>query len=113
MRHTERRVGEVVIVGLDGKLTIGRGDVALRSAVHDLLDRGEKKIVIDLGGVSYMDSAGTGELVASYTSASNRGAKLVLLNLTSKLRDLLMFTQLISVFDSYSDEDEAVSSFDG
>jgi anti-sigma B factor antagonist len=112
MKFTERRIDDVVIVDLSGKLTIGKGDVALRSAVLDLLDRDEKKIVLNLGGVTYMDSAGTGELVASYTSASNRGAKLVLLNLTSKLRDLLMFTQLISVFDSYHDEAEAIAAFD-
>lgn len=112
MKYTERRIGDVIILDLDGQLTIGKGDVVLRGAVLDLLDRGEKQIVLNLGRVSYMDSAGTGELVASHTSASNRGGTLVLLNLSSRLRDLLLFTQPISVFESYSDEDEAVASFD-
>lgn len=111
MKHSERRVEDVVIVEFSGKLTLGGGDVQLRQTINDLLDRGEKKILLDLGGVSYMDSAGTGELVASYTSSNNRGASLKLLNLSSKVRDLLMFTQLISVFEDYSDVAEAVHSF--
>ncbi len=112
LKHHERRVGDVVIVELSGKLTLGSGDVQLRQVVSDLLDRGEKKILLDLGGVTYMDSAGTGELVAAYTSCNNKGAKLKLLNLSSKVRDLLMFTQLISVFEDYNDVAEAVHSFD-
>lgn len=112
MKHHERHVEEVVIVELKGKLTLGGGDVQLRQIVGDLLERGEKRILLDLGGVSYMDSAGTGELVAAYTSCNNRGARLKLLNLSSKVRDLLMFTQLISVFEDYSDVAEAVHSFD-
>jgi len=111
MKHTERRVDDVVIIELQGKLTLGTGDVQLRQIITDLLDRGEKKILLDLGAVSYMDSAGTGELVASYTSANNRGATLKLLNLSAKVRDLLMFTQLISVFEDYTDVAEAVHSF--
>jgi anti-sigma B factor antagonist len=112
MRHHEKRVEDVVVVELQGKLTLGGGDVQLRQLVNDLLDRGEKKILLDLGGVNYMDSAGTGELVASYTSCNNRDAEMKLLNLSSKVRDLLMFTQLISVFEDYSDLAEAVHSFD-
>jgi anti-sigma B factor antagonist len=112
MKHHEKRVDEVVIVELKGKLTLGGGDVQLRQIVSDLLDRGEKRILLDLGGVKYMDSAGTGELVASYTSCNGKGASLKLLNLSSKVRDLLMFTQLISVFEDYSDVAEAVQSFE-
>ena len=108
MKISERHVDDVVIVELNGKLTLGAGDVQLRQVVTDLLDRDEKKILLDLGKVKYMDSAGTGELVASYTSCNNRGASMKLLNLTAKVRDLLMFTQLISVFEDYS---EAVHSF--
>lgn len=111
MKWTERRNGEVVIVDLKGKLTLGSGDIQLRQIVRDLLDRGEKNIVLNLDKVSYMDSAGVGELVASYTTATNRDANLKLLNLTSKIRDLLQFTQLISVFEHYHDEQEAVASF--
>lgn len=111
MKHHERRVDDVVIVELKGKLTLGGGDVQLRQIVNELLERGEKKILLDLGGVGYMDSAGTGELVAAYTSASNKSAEVKLLNLTAKTRELLQFTQLITVFEDYNDVAEAVHSF--
>ena len=111
MKVSERRIDGVVIVDLKGKLTLGTGDVQLRQVIRDMLDRGEKSIVLNLGDVGYMDSAGVGELVASFTTAQAQGADLKLLNLTSKVRDLLQFTQLISVFDSYTDEQEAVASF--
>ena len=110
MEWVERRVEDVVIIDLKGKLTLGSGDV-LRSIIRDLLDRDEKNILLNLHKVSYMDSAGVGELVASYTTSSNREADLKLLNLTSKIRDLLQFTQLISVFEHFSDETEAIESF--
>jgi anti-sigma B factor antagonist len=112
MKHSERRVDDVVIIDLDGKLTLGTGDVQLRQLIADVLERGEKKILLNLEKVSYMDSAGTGELVAAYTSSENQGASLKLLNLTAKVRDLLMFTQLISVFEDFSDVAEAVHSFE-
>lgn len=111
MKHRERQVDGVVIVALSGRLTLGSGDVQLRQLVNDLLERDETKILLDLGGISYMDSSGTGELVASYTSCMNRGAQLKLLNLSSKVRDLLLFTQLISIFEDYNDVAEAVHSF--
>lgn len=111
MKVTERREGGVVILDLKGKLTLGAGDVQLRQVIRDVLDRNEKAILLNLGDVGYMDSAGVGELVASFTTAEANGAELKLLNLTSKVRDLLQFTQLISVFDSFSDEKEAVASF--
>lgn len=111
MKHHERRVEDVCIVELKGKLTLGGGDVQLRQIVNDLLERGERKILLDLGAVTYMDSAGTGELVSAYTSCQNRDAEMKLLNLSSKVRDLLMFTQLITVFEDYSDVAEAVHSF--
>jgi anti-sigma B factor antagonist len=112
MKFTERREGGVVVIDLKGKLTLGSGDVQLRQIIRDVLDRGEKAILLNLAGVGYMDSAGVGELVASFTTAEAQGADLKLLNLTSKVRDLLQFTQLISVFESFSDEKEAVASFD-
>jgi anti-sigma B factor antagonist len=111
MKWNERRNNDVVVIDLKGKLTLGSGDVQLRSIIRDLLDRDERNIVLNLDKVSYMDSAGVGELVASYTTASNREADMKLLNLTSKIRDLLQFTQLISVFESFSDQAEAVASF--
>ena len=105
MKFNERRVDEVVIIDLSGKLTLGSGDVKLRQIIRDLLDRGEKKIVLNLDKVGYMDSAGVGELVASFTTAQSQGAAMKLLNLTQ-------FTQLISVFESHTDEAEAVASFE-
>ena len=111
MKWNERRVDGVVIVDLKGKLTLGAGDQLLRSIIRDVLERGEKAILVNLEKVRYMDSAGVGELVASFTTAQSHGAELKLLNLTSKIRDLLQFTQLISVFESFNDEQEAVASF--
>lgn len=112
MKFNERRVDEAVVVDLKGKLTLGSGDVRLRQIIRDLLSRDEKRIILNLAGVSYMDSAGVGELVASYTTAEAQGATLKLLNLTNKIKDLLQFTQLITVFETFDDEAEAVSSFD-
>lgn len=111
MKWSERRNNDVVVIDMKGKLTLGSGDVQLRAIVRDLLDRGEKKILLNMDKVSYMDSAGVGELVASYTTATNREAALKLLKLTSKSRELLQFTQLISVFEHFADETEAVNSF--
>lgn len=111
MKIRERRVEGVTVVDMNGKLTLGAGDVQLRQVVRGLLDRGEKAILLNMADVSYMDSAGVGELVASYSTAESHQARLKLLNLTSKVRDLLQFTQLITVFDTYDDEREAVSSF--
>lgn len=111
MKFAERREDGVVIIDLKGKLTLGSGDVQLRQVIRDVLERGERSILLNLAGVGYMDSAGVGELVASFTTAEASGAELKLLNLTSKVRDLLQFTQLISVFDSFSDEKEAIASF--
>lgn len=113
MKWSERREGDVAILDLKGKLTIGAGDVQLRRLVRDLLDRGETKILVNMKDLTYMDSAGTGELVSAYTSARNAGAELKLLNLTARTRDILQFTELIRVFESYADEARAVSSFGG
>jgi len=112
MELNERRVDEVVIIDLSGKLTLSSGNVQLRQVIRDLLGRGEKKIVLNLDKVGYMDSAGVGELVASFTTAQSQDASMKLLNLTAKIRDLLQFTQLISVFESHADEAEAVASFE-
>ncbi|MEU3836366.1 STAS domain-containing protein [Streptomyces microflavus] len=106
-----RTVGDVSIVALTGKITIGVGDVVLRGAVQDELDNGSTKILLDLGSVTTIDSSGIGELVSAYTRATNRGAKLKLVNLPPKIHDILAITQLITVFDVYDTEDEAVKSF--
>lgn len=111
MKIRERHVDGVVIVDMSGKLTLGAGDVQLRQVVRGLLDRGEKAILLNMADVGYMDSAGVGELVASYSTAESHQAQLKLLHLSSKVRDLLQFTQLITVFDTYDDEREAIAGF--
>lgn len=107
----QRQAGDVSILDLSGKITIGEGSVQLREAVKKQLDEGKKKILLNLGDVSYVDSSGIGELVSSYTTTSNGGGQLKLLNLTKKIKDLLMITKLLTVFDTYDTEESAVSSF--
>ena len=108
----QRQAGDVTILDLSGKITIGEGSVQLREAVRGLLDEGKKKILLNLGDVSYVDSSGIGELVSSYTTVGNNGGHLKLLNLTKKIQDLLMITKLLTVFQTYDNEQEAVSNFD-
>jgi anti-sigma B factor antagonist len=111
MKISARQKGGVTILEPKGKITIGVGDVALREAVHEALQAGSNKILINMEGVSTIDSSGVGELVSTFTSVSNRGGKLKLLNLPAKVADILQITQLITVFEVYDDEDEAVASF--
>jgi len=107
----ERAVGEVVILDLIGKITIGEGSVQLRDAVSNLLDAGRNRIILNLGGVVYVDSSGIGELVSRYTTTKNAGGRLKLLNLPKKIKDLLMITKLLTVFEIYEEEEAAVNSF--
>ncbi|CDM66889.1 STAS domain-containing protein [Pyrinomonas methylaliphatogenes] len=107
----ERQAGDVTILDLTGKITIGEGSVALRSAIRRLLAEGKKKILLNLGGVSYVDSSGIGELVSSYTAVNKENGQLKLLNLTQKIQDLLAITKLLTVFDVYDDEAAALESF--
>jgi anti-sigma B factor antagonist len=107
----EREAGDVTILDLTGKITIGEGSVQLREAVRGLLERGKKKLLINLGGVDYVDSSGIGELVSCYTTTKNQGGQLKLLNLTKKIKDLLQITKLLTVFETYDDEAEAVKSY--
>ena len=111
MKIDVRQKSGVTILAPKGKITIGVGDVALRDAVHEALDAGGKNLLIDLAGVSTVDSSGVGELVSSYTTVTNRGGKLKLLNLPPKVSDILQITQLITVFEVFDDEEEAVASF--
>ena len=106
-----REVGGATIVDLSGKITLGEGGVTLRDEVRKLLAEGKKKIVLNLAEVNYIDSSGLGELVSAYTAVKNAGGELKLLNLTSKVRDLLVITKLVTVFDVKDDEATAVSSF--
>ena len=107
----QRQDGDVTILDLSGKITIGEGSVQLREAVRGLLDSGNKEILLNLGDVSYVDSSGIGELVSSYTTTSNQGGHLKLLSLGKKIKDLLMITKLLTVFQTYDDEQEAIASF--
>jgi anti-sigma B factor antagonist len=111
MKIDKRVVNGVSILELEGKITIGKGDVALREAVQQLLAEGADKILIHLAGVSTIDSSGVGELVSAFTTVTNRGGKLKLVNLPPKVNDILQITQLITVFEVYDTEAEALASF--
>jgi len=111
MRITERKDGDVTILELKGKITIGVGDVALRQAVAEVLEAGGLNILLNMKSVTTMDSSGIGELVSTYTTVTNRGGKLKLLHLPPKVSDILQITQLITVFEVHDDEAEAVASF--
>ena len=108
---SERQAGDVAVLDLNGKVTIGEGSVALRNAIRRLLGEGKNKILLNLGGVGYIDSSGMGELVSSFTAVNKEGGVLKLLNLTQKIQDLLAITKLLTVFDVYEDEAEALASF--
>ncbi|MEA2206432.1 MAG: anti-sigma factor antagonist [Blastocatellia bacterium] len=108
----ERQAGDVTVLDMDGKITIGEGSVALRSAIRRLLEEGKKKVLLNLSGVGYIDSSGIGELVSSYTAIQVKGGgQLKLLNLTQKLQDLLTITKLLTVFDVYESEADALNGF--
>lgn len=111
MNIPSRQRDGVTILEPKGKITIGVGDVALRNAVHEVIAGGSKQILIDLSGVTTMDSSGVGELVSTFTTVTNRGGKLKLLHLPPKIQDIMQVTQLITVFEVFDDEDEAVRSF--
>jgi anti-sigma B factor antagonist len=109
----ERNAGNVTILDLSGRITIGEGSVQLREAVRRLLEQGNKNLLIDLGAVDYVDSSGIGELVSCYTTTKNQGGQLKLLNLTKKIKDLLSITKLLTVFETFEDEGTALKSFGG
>lgn len=107
----ERQAGDVTILDLTGSVRIGEGSVAMRNAIRKLVDGGQSKILLNLGGVGYMDSSGVGELIANYTTVSRGGGQLKLLNLTDRIQNLLVITKLLTVFDVYEGEAEALNSF--
>jgi anti-sigma B factor antagonist len=111
MKASTRQVDGVTIVDLSGRITLGEGSVVLRDTVKDLLGKGQKKILLNLGDVSYIDSSGIGELVSAFTSVRNQGGELKLLHLTKKVHDLLQITKLYTVFDVRDDEASAVKAF--
>jgi len=107
----ERQAGDVTILDLRGEVRIGEGSIALRDAIRNLADTGKTKLLLNLAGVSYIDSSGIGELIANYTTVGRTGGQLKLLSLTDKVQDLLVITKLLTVFDVYEAEAEALSSF--
>ena len=111
MKTSTRRVDGVTILDLSGRITLGEGSVVLRDQIRDLIGKGEKKLLLNLGDVTYIDSSGIGELVSAFTTVRNQGGELKLLNLTKKVHDLLQITKLYTVFDIKDDETSAVKAF--
>jgi anti-sigma B factor antagonist len=111
MKISTRQVDGVTILDLSGRITLGEGSVQLRDAVRDLLSKGSKNILLNLGDVNYIDSSGIGELVSAFTTVRNQGGGLKLLNLTKKVHDLLQITKLYTVFDIKDDEASAIAAF--
>lgn len=111
MKATSRDANGVEIISLQGKITIGAGDSQLRDVITNAMSDGKNKILLDMSGVTTIDSSGIGELVGAFTTVTNRGGKLKLLHLPAKLNELLHVTQLITVFEVYENEDEALKSF--
>ena len=111
MKVTSRQVDGVTILDCSGRITLGEGSVTIRDAVREDINKGNKKILLNLGDISYIDSSGIGELVSAYTAVKNQGGELKLLNLTKKVKDLLQITKLYTVFDIHDDEAHAIHSF--
>jgi anti-sigma B factor antagonist len=108
---TTRQVGDVTVIDVAGRITLGEGSSALREALRDLVGKGQKKILLNLGEVTYIDSSGIGELVSGFTTVTNSGGMLKLLNLNKRVKDLLQITKLYTVFDVHEDEAGAIRSF--
>jgi len=111
MKTKVRDVGAVRILDCEGKITIGSGDVELRQQIEDAVNAGHTNILLNLKAVTHIDSSGIGELVGCYTTIARKGGKMKLLNLTPKINDILHVTQLITVFDVFDNEAEAIGSF--
>jgi anti-sigma B factor antagonist len=111
MQIQERTVGDVVVLDVKGRITLGEGDELLKDKVNSLVNQGHRKIVLNLADVPYIDSAGLGEIVRTYTTVSRQGGSLKLLNLTKRITDLLSITKLLTVFETFESENDAVRSF--
>ncbi len=111
MQIEERVVGEVTILDLKGKITLGEGDEALKDKINSLTLQNRRQILLNLEGVPYIDSAGLGEVVRTYTTVSRQGGQLKLVNLTKRIEDLLSITKLLTVFETFDTEAEALQSF--
>lgn len=111
MQIEQRTIGSVMILDLKGKITLGEGDEALKDKINSLILQGHKKMLLNLADVPYIDSAGLGEIVRTYTTVSRQGGQLKLVNLTKRITDLLMITKLLTVFETFDSEQEALKSF--
>ena len=111
VKLTTRQVGDVTVVDVAGRITLGEGSSALRDTLRDMVSKNQKKILLNLGDVSYIDSSGIGELVSGFTTVTNSGGNLKLLNLNKRVKDLLQITKLYTVFDVHEDEAGAIRSF--
>jgi anti-sigma B factor antagonist len=111
LKSQARQAEGVTVLDLNGRITLGEGSVTLREAIRDLLAQGQKKILLNMGDVTYIDSSGIGELVSAYTTVKNQGGELKLLRLTKKVHDLLQITKLYTVFDIKDDEAAALAAF--
>jgi anti-sigma B factor antagonist len=111
MEIVERTVNDVTVLDLKGKMTLGEGDELLKEKINSMLAAGKKKLLLNLEGVPYIDSAGLGEIVRTFTTVSRQGGKLKLLNLTKRIEDLLSITKLLTVFETFESEPEAIKSF--
>jgi anti-sigma B factor antagonist len=111
MKASNRQVDGITVVDMSGRITLGEGSVILRDSIRDLIGKGQKKILLNLGDVTYIDSSGIGELVSAFTAVRREGGELKLLNLTKKVHDLLQITKLYTVFDIKDDEAAAIKAF--
>ena len=111
MHIHERAIGDVTIIDVNGRMTLGEGQELLRDKVNSLIQQGQKRLVLNLAEVPYIDSAGLGEIVRTYTTVSHQGGALKLLNLTKRIQDLLAITKLLTVFETFDTEADAVGSF--
>ena len=111
MNITERHVGDITVLDLEGKILLGEGDIQLKQYVSDLITRGVRRVLLNCSEVPYMDSSGLGEVVRCYTAVKRAGGELKLVNLTKRLIDLLTITKLITVFETFDAEEAAIKSF--
>ena len=111
VKLTSRQVGDVTVIDAGGRITLGEGASAFRDIIRDMSTKGNKKLLLNLGEVSYIDSSGIGEMVSGFTTVTNNGGQLKLLGLSKRVKDLLQITKLYTVFEVFDDEAEAVRSF--
>jgi anti-sigma B factor antagonist len=111
IKLTTRQVGDVTVIDAEGRITLGEGSSTFRDTIRDLSSKGDKKILLNLADVSYIDSSGIGELVSAFTTVTNHGGQLKLLHLTKRVQDLLQITKLYTVFEIFDAETSAIRSF--